>query len=80
MHEDSFIQHRCSAENKQQQQKDKKSFSVFSIIACILIVQGNRKRKQDGKKMKGRLLLPIQGRSHVDPRDATVNTKVSRWF
>jgi len=30
--------------------------------------------------MKGRLLLPIQGGSHVDPRDATVNTKVSRWF
>jgi len=30
--------------------------------------------------MKGRLLLPIQGGSHVDPRDATVNTEVSRWF
>jgi hypothetical protein len=50
MHDDSFVQHRCSAENKQQQQKDKKIFSVFSIIACIRSVQGNRKRKQDGKK------------------------------
>ena len=80
MHDDSFVQHRCNAENKQQQQKDKNVFSVFSIIACILSVQGNRNRKQDRKKMKGRLLLPIQGRSHVDPRDAAVNTKVSRWF
>lgn len=82
MHDDSFVHHRCSAENKQKQQNDKKIFSVFSIIVCILSVQGNRKRKQDGgkKKKKGRLLLPIQGRSHVDPRDATVDTKVSRWF
>jgi hypothetical protein len=62
MHDDSFDHHRCSAENKQQQQNDKNIFSVFSIIACILSAQGNRKRKQDGEKNEGPSIVTDSGR------------------